>query len=284
MKLASFELGGRVTYGVVNADHFLVAGDDASSPKSIKELLRLPPEQIRELASRWSAVGLTAVRLLPPIPDPNVIIGIGLNTKSHFEETATLMNRVPGDYPKNPRLFMRTSDSHVAHGSPIVVPRVSHQLDYEGEIAVVIGKPGRNIAEADALSHVAGYACYNDGSVRDFQMHSNQVTAGKNFVASGGFGPWLVTSDEVPDPIGLTLETRVNGESRQTLTMDDLIFTFSQLIAYISKIFHLMPGDVILTGSPAGIGALSGNWLRPGDVVEITVPAIGTLSNLVIAD
>jgi 2-keto-4-pentenoate hydratase/2-oxohepta-3-ene-1,7-dioic acid hydratase in catechol pathway len=194
------------------------------------------------------------------------------------------MKRTPGDYPKYPRLFTRTSDSHVGHGAPIIIPRVSHELDYEGEIAVVIGKGGRNIPEQDALSHIGGYACYNEGSVRDFQQHSTQVIAGKNLVASGSFGPWIVTSDEVPDPSQLVLETRINGELRQKLTMDDLIFNFNQLIAYISKIFLLRPGDVILTGSPAGIGALSKNWLRPGDRVDVTVSAVGTLSNPVVAE
>lgn len=284
MKLASFELKGRAGFGIVTQDGVLVANGDDRCPRSIRGLLNLAPGQADELADRWPRVDLASVRLLPPVLDPQLIVGVGLNTKSHFEETAELMKRTPGDYPRYPRLFTRTSDSHVGHGTPIIIPGTSHQLDYEGEIAVVIGKEGRNISEQDALSHIGGYACYNEGSVRDFQQHSNQVTAGKNFVASGSFGPWIVTSDEVPDPSRLVLETRINGELRQKLTMDDLIFSFGQLIAYISKIFHLRPGDVILTGSPAGIGALTKRWLRPGDRVDVTVSAIGTLSNPVAAE
>ncbi|MCJ8159937.1 fumarylacetoacetate hydrolase family protein, partial [Sphingomonas sp. LaA6.9] len=204
---------------------------------------------------------------------------IGLNTKSHFEETAELYHRTPGDYPAYPRLFTRSIDSHVAQGEPILVPRASDRLDYEGEIAIVIGREGRAIAREQAVSYIGGYACYNDGSVRDFQQHTNQVLAGKNFVASGAFGPWIVTADEIPDPSKLTLETRVNGELRQSMAMDDLIFAFDELITYISTIFHLRPGDVIVTGSPAGIGALQGKYLRAGDVVEVTCPAVGTLRN-----
>jgi 2-keto-4-pentenoate hydratase/2-oxohepta-3-ene-1,7-dioic acid hydratase in catechol pathway len=284
MKLASFELAGRIGFGIVTQDSVQVADGGDHCPKSIKDLLKLDPGQVGKFADRWPRVDLASVRLLPPVLDPQVIVGVGLNTKSHFEETAELMKRTPGDYPKYPRLFTRTSDSHVGHEAPIIIPRTSHQLDYEGEIAIVIGKEGRNISEQDAPSHIGGYACYNEGSVRDFQQHSNQVTAGKNFVASGSFGPWLVTSDEVPDPSQLVLETRINGELRQKLAMDDLIFSFSQLISYISKIFHLRPGDVILTGSPAGIGALSKRWLRDGDRVDVTVSAVGTLSNPVVAE
>jgi 2-keto-4-pentenoate hydratase/2-oxohepta-3-ene-1,7-dioic acid hydratase in catechol pathway len=214
MKLASFELAGRTGFGIVTQDGVQVADGGDHCPKSIKELLKLDPGEVGKLADRWPRVDLALVRLLPPVLDPQVIVGVGLNTKSHFEETAELMKRTPGDYPKYPRLFTRTSDSHVGHGAPIIIPGTSDQLDYEGEIAVVIGKEGRNIPEQDALSHIGGYACYNEGSVRDFQQHSNQVTAGKNFVASGSFGPWIVTSDEVPDPNQLVLETRINGELR----------------------------------------------------------------------
>jgi 2-keto-4-pentenoate hydratase/2-oxohepta-3-ene-1,7-dioic acid hydratase in catechol pathway len=171
----------------------------------------------------------------------------------------------------------------VGHGTLIQMPEVSDKLDYEGEIAVIIGKSGRNVSREDAAALIGGYACYNDGSVRDFQRHSDQVTPGKNFAASGSFGPWLVTADEIPDPAALTLETRVNGERRQHLVMDDLIFSFAELISYASQIFHLRPGDVILTGSPEGIGALSGRWLRAGDLVEIEIPQVGTLSNIIAA-
>jgi 2-keto-4-pentenoate hydratase/2-oxohepta-3-ene-1,7-dioic acid hydratase in catechol pathway len=162
-------------------------------------------------------------------------------------------------------------------------PDASASLDHEGEIALIIGRPCRGVTAEEAARYVAGYACYNDGGVRDFQMHSNQVTAGKSFVASGAFGPWIVTAGEVPEPSRLTLQTRVNGEVRQRLDMSDLIFGFGELVAYISQIYALWPGDTIATGPPAGIGALTQNWLRAGDRVETEIPAVGTRGNPVVA-
>src|SRR6516164_9420015 len=151
MKLASFERDGWVGFGVITDDGLLAA--DCSNPLiSIKNILGLSPSTLRSLADRWPRIELGTVRLLPPITDPTLIVGIGLNTKSHFEETAELMKRTPGDYPSHPRLFLRTSDSHVGHGATLLIPRPSHQLDYEGEIAIIIGKEGRNISEQDALS------------------------------------------------------------------------------------------------------------------------------------
>lgn len=283
MKLASFRAGGQDRFGIVT-DRGLVDLAGKTAAHDVKGVLEggvAALQPFRLAAPDWR---FDEVTWRPPIPDPALIIGIGLNTRSHFEETAERMNRKPGDYPTHPRLFTRTTDSHVAHGASIEMPAASSRLDYEGEIAVVIGRGGRAIPQAEALGHIGGYACYNDGSVRDFQKHSNQVTAGKNFVASGAFGPWLVTADEVPDPQALTLETRVNGEVRQKLGMSDLIFGFAALISYISIVFHLRPGDVIVSGSPAGIGAISGNWLKDGDLVEVEVPAIGILANRVAAE
>jgi 2-keto-4-pentenoate hydratase/2-oxohepta-3-ene-1,7-dioic acid hydratase in catechol pathway len=207
MKLASFKKEGRIGFGIVDGDAVLVV-KPSDRIWSVKDLLRLRPEERAALREDAERIALADVTLLPPITDPALIIGIGLNTKSHFEETAELMKRTAGDYPKYPRLFMRTSDSHVGHGAPLRIPRVSSELDYEGEIAVMIGKGGRYIEKADALSHIGGYSCYNEGSIRDYQQHSIQVTAGKNFVASGSFGPWITTADDVPDPDRLTLPPR----------------------------------------------------------------------------
>lgn len=280
MKLASFHAGGTDRFGIVAKDG-LVDLTGRAAARDLKGVLEIGVAALAPFHGQAPDWRFDEVTWLPPIPDPALIVGIGLNTRSHFEETAERMNRKPGDYPVYPRLFLRTADSHVAHGAPILMPQASDRLDYEGEIAVVIGRGGRAIPRSEALAHIGGYACYNDGSVRDFQKHSNQVTAGKNFVASGAFGPWLVTADEVADPDRLTLETRVNGEVRQKLVMSDLIFGFAELIAYISTVFQLRPGDVIATGSPAGIGAIGGNWLKDGDLVEIEVPQIGTLANRV---
>jgi 2-keto-4-pentenoate hydratase/2-oxohepta-3-ene-1,7-dioic acid hydratase in catechol pathway len=278
MKLASFSRGGRPSFGIVADGGFVDLAARTGAP-SLKSLLGEGVEALQRWATTAPDVAFEEAAWLPPIPDATHIIGIGLNTRSHFEETAALMKRTAGDYPKRPRLFTRSPFSQVAHGAPLMIPRASDCLDYEGEVAMVIGRPARYVPCARALEHVAGFACYNDGSVRDFQAHSTQVTAGKNFAASGAFGPWLVTADEVGDPAALTLETRVNGEARQRLTMDDLIFDFAELVAYISQIYPLQPGDVILTGSPAGIGAISRTWLRAGDRVEIDSPQLGLLSN-----
>ena len=282
MRLASFTAEGRDRFGIVTATGLVDVSARVQAP-DLKTVIGLGPRQLGPFANAPSDWGFDDVAWLPPITNPTHVIGIGLNTKSHFAETAELMRRVPGDYPKYPRLFMRSPLSHVGHGRPIVIPEVSTELDYEGEIALIIGRPCRGVTVQEALDYIAGYACYNDGSVRDFQMHSNQVTAGKNFVASGAFGPWIATADEVPEQRLLTLRTRVNGEVRQQLETADLIFGFGELVAYISQIYELRPGDVILTGSPAGIGALSQNWLKAGDRVEIEIPAVGTLGNTVVS-
>jgi len=281
MKLASFTAEGHDRFGIVTATGVVDLSARLRAP-DLKAAVGLDLRELERFASAPADWALDDVTWLPPITNPTHVIGIGLNTRSHFAETAELMGRVPGDYPKYPRLFMRSPLSHVGHGQPVVIPDVSASLDYEGEIALIIGRPCRGITAREAGRYVLGYACYNDGSVRDFQTHSNQVAAGKNFVASGAFGPWLVTADEVPDPSRLTLRTRVNGEVRQRLDMADLIFGFGELIAYISQIYELRPGDTILTGSPAGIGALSQNWLRAGDRVEIEIPEVGTLGNPVV--
>jgi 2-keto-4-pentenoate hydratase/2-oxohepta-3-ene-1,7-dioic acid hydratase in catechol pathway len=283
MKLASFLVGGVPSYGIVGESGLIDLKRRlgfADLKAALEHLDRLDPS----LAAAEVDYAYADVRFEVPINNPTHIIGIGLNTKSHFEETATLMSRKPGDYPRFPRLFQRSPLSVVGHGEAIFVPRASEQLDYEGEIALIIGKPGRYVSEAAALDHVAGFSLANEGSVRDFQMHSNQVTAGKNFYASGSIGPWIATRQSIVDISSLTFSTRVNGELRQRLTMDDLIFSFSKLISYISTIFFLQPGDIILTGSPEGIGALRQVWLRPGDIVEIDSPQIGTLRNTVKAE
>lgn len=277
MRLAKILTEGEVRVGVVEENHLTAA--PAGTP--FEDLFDRSGGPLSMIG--WEKISLENVEWLPPVRDNALVIGIGLNTKSHFAETTQLMNRTPGDYPEFPRLFIRTMDSFVGHNAAMLMPVVSKLLDYEGEIGVVIGAEGRHVSEADAMSCVGGYTCCDDGSVRDFQMHTNQVTAGKNFVRSGSIGPWVVTSDEIPDPMALTLQTHVNGELRQQLTMDDLIFSIPRLVAYISQIFVLRPGDLVMIGSPAGVGGVTGQWLVPGDDVKITVPAIGTLANAIAA-
>lgn len=219
------------------------------------------------------------IEWLPVIPRPGKILCIGLNYDSHREESSRpTMN--------HPTVFPRYADSQVGHLSPLVIPYESTRFDYEGELAVIIGRGGRRIPEGQALDHVAGYACYNDGSVRDWQKHTSQFMPGKTFPGTGGFGPYLVTPDEVGALDNLKLSTRVNGEVRQAATLNDLIFGVPELIAYISAFTPLAPGDVIVTGTPSGVGLhrTPQVFLEAGDVVEVEIDVIGTLTNPVVTE
>jgi 2-keto-4-pentenoate hydratase/2-oxohepta-3-ene-1,7-dioic acid hydratase in catechol pathway len=222
---------------------------------------------------------LDGVVFAPVVPDPDKIICVGLNYRDHVAETGRTVT-------EKPALFARFAGSQVGHGQPMIRPRASAEFDYEGELAAVIGTGGRHIAAADALRHVAGYACYNEGSIRDWQRHTSQFLAGKTFAGTGAFGPWLVTADEIPDPSRLTLETRVNGQVVQHTTTDLMITPLPELIAYVSAILPLLPGDVIVTGTPGGVGAKRSPplWLKPGDVAEVEISGIGVLRNPVEAE
>jgi len=186
------------------------------------------------------------------------------------------------EMPEHVTLFSRLHNTLVAHGDDIVRPTVSDNFDFEGELTLVIGKAGRHIAEADVLSHIAGYTCFLDGSVRDYQGHS--VTAGKNFYRTGPLGPWMVTADEIPDPAALELTTRLNGEVVQNATTDLLIYSIPNIVSYISDFTPLLPGDVIATGTPAGVG--NGRtpklFMKAGDTIEVEISSIGTLRNTVV--
>ncbi len=223
--------------------------------------------------------GLGEVELLPPIPVPEKIICIGVNYGDRNAEY-----RDASAQPKLPSVFLRTPDSLVGHGSPILRPPESEQLDYEGEIAIIIGKGGRRIKEADAAGHIAGLTIMNEGSVRDWMRHGKfNVTQGKNFARSGAAGPWMVSADEIADFDDMTVTTRVNGDERQHDTTANLMFPFRYLIAYLSTFMILKPGDVIATGTPSGAGARfePPKFLVPGDVVTVEVPGIGILQNTV---
>jgi 2-keto-4-pentenoate hydratase/2-oxohepta-3-ene-1,7-dioic acid hydratase in catechol pathway len=217
---------------------------------------------------------LSDVSLLPVIPHPEQIFCVGLNYAEHVRET----NR---ETTEQPVIFMRLPASQVGHGQPMLRPPESQQFDYEGEIAVIIGRGGRRIAEAQAWEHIAGYACYNDGSVRDWQRHTGQWGPGKNFYRTGAFGPWMVTSDEIGPNAPMTLVTRLNGQEVQRATTDMLIHGIAKQIAYLSTFTPLFPGDVIVTGTPGGVGAKRTPplFMKPGDVVEVEVDRIGVLSN-----
>lgn len=218
---------------------------------------------------------LATVKVLPPIPRPGKIICVGLNYADHAAES-------PYDAPTYPTLFPRFTTSLIADGDPIIRPRVSHELDFEGELVAVIGTTGRNIPKAKATSHVAAYSIFNDGSVRDFQFKAPQWTVGKNFDDTGAFGPYVVTADELPDgATGLHLETRLNGQVVQSASTSDLLFPVADLISIISEAITLEAGDVIVTGTPAGIGwaRTPKLFMKPGDVVEVEIEGIGILRN-----
>ncbi|MDP2324358.1 MAG: fumarylacetoacetate hydrolase family protein, partial [Gammaproteobacteria bacterium] len=218
-----------------------------------------------------------SLQFAPVIPEPARILCVGVNSSEHIRE----MGREKPDYPS---LFTRFADTLVGHGQPIVRPRLSTYYDYEGELAIIIGRPARYVMAANALDHVAGYTCFLDGSLRDWQGHTTQFLPGKNFPATGSCGPWLVTTDEIPDPSRLRLQTRVNGELRQQAPISDLCFDVRCIIEYCSSFCQLNPGDIIATGTPSGVGFARKPpcWLTPGDVVEVDISGIGVLRNNVV--
>lgn len=218
-----------------------------------------------------------ALRLAPPVPNPGKILCVGVNFRAHMKE----MGR---EVPEHPVIFTRYPDTLVGAGCAVVRPRISAKFDYEGELACIIGRPARYVAREDALAHVAGYTCFMDGSVRDWQMHTTQFTAGKNFPASGACGPYLVTGDELPDPAALTLQTRLNGTVMQSAPIADMCFGVADLVAYLSSCMQLEPGDIITTGTPSGVGFARRPpvWLQPGDRLEVDLGPVGILCNTVV--
>ena len=280
MKLISFILNDKNTYGVVTADKKVldlgpILGSEFPDLVSLLAHQDLTPVKTA-LANHQANLNYDDVELLPVIPNPGKIFCIGLNYHEHVKETNKEVTEAPV-------IFARYADSQVAHNKAIILPPESAKLDYEGEIAIVIGKGGRRISEEDSWNHIAGYACYNDGSIRDWQTATSQWTPGKNFWKTGGFGPWLVTADEIEAKQTLTLITRLNSQEMQRATTDMLIHSIPRQIAYISSFLPLNPGDVIVTGTPGGVGARRNPpvFMKEGDVVEIEVDAIGVLRNTI---
>jgi 2-keto-4-pentenoate hydratase/2-oxohepta-3-ene-1,7-dioic acid hydratase in catechol pathway len=276
MKLASFQIDGKTTWGVIEGDEALdigaVLGDHFPDLKSVITAGAL--STVRDTVGKAKRTPTADITWLPVIPNPDKILCIGLNYEMHRKETG----RAEVD---NPTVFGRFANSQTGHLTNIIRPKVSTHLDFEGELAIIIGKPGRHITQADAWSHIAGYACYNEGSVRDFQRHTHQFTPGKNFPETGGFGPWMMTPDELGDVAPLRLQTRVNGQVVQDATIDQMIFDIPRQIEYCSSFTRLEPGDVIATGTPGGVGAKRTPplWLKPGDTVEVEIDRLGVLRN-----
>lgn len=281
MKLLSFVADGRASFGAVKDNGVVDLGARMPECASLRQLLETNrvAEATALVAANAADRAIDKIAFAPVIPDPGKIICVGLNYRDHVAETGRTVT-------EKPALFARFACSQVGHMQPIVRPKVSDNFDYEGELALVIGKEGRHIPAGQALDHVAGYACYNEGSVRDWQRHTSQFLSGKTFANSVSFGPWLVTRDEIPDPSKLTLQTRLNGTVVQHTTTDLLITGIPELITYISTICPLVPGDVIVTGTPGGVGLKRTPplWMKPGDTVEVEISGIGVLQNSVIAE
>jgi 2-keto-4-pentenoate hydratase/2-oxohepta-3-ene-1,7-dioic acid hydratase in catechol pathway len=282
MKLLSFSkqgvtgFGALLDDGIIDLTHKLEDGVDSLKGALAAGLLSKAHEYAK---GRSTDFALSEVTLLPVIPDPAKIICIGVNYEKHRAET----KRPEVEYPT---IFTRFANSQVAHRQALIKPNVSDRFDFEGEMAVIIGIGGRNIPEETAMNHVAGYSCYVDGSVRDWQRHTSQFTPGKNFPGTGAFGPYLVTADEVGDYTQLPIQTRLNGQIMQDASLADLIFPVPRLISYISQFTVLEAGDVIVTGTPGGVGDKREPpvYMVPGDTLEVEIGILGTLINPVKAE
>ncbi|HXQ46982.1 MAG TPA: fumarylacetoacetate hydrolase family protein [Caulobacteraceae bacterium] len=279
MKLLSYRTGGEASFGLAT-DAGVVDLKSRLGAASLKALLRAGGlERARPFTGAAADHPWSAVTFDPVIPDPDKIVCIGINYEDHRAETG----RPVSGYPT---VFTRFADTQIGEGRPIVRPKVSEAVDYEGELAVVIGADAHNVAEGKALEHVAGFACYNDVSIRDFQRHTTQFIPGKNFAGSGPFGPYLVTPDEV-GPLGpQRIQTRLNGQIVQDSKLENMIFDVPKLIAYCSLWTTLRPGDVIVTGTPGGVGAARTPplWMKDGDEVIVEIDRVGVLKNRVVAE
>lgn len=282
MKFISFVRLGKCGFGILAEDGIVDLTERlAPGLASLKALIAA--DMLQAAASfargRFADFALSDVTLLPVVPDAGKILCVGLNYETHRAETKRPDN-------KHPTMFTRYADSQIAHGQPMLLPAVSDKLDFEGEMAVIIGRGGRCIPEEQALEHVAGYACYNDGTIRDWQRHTHQFGPGKTFPGTGGFGPFMVTPDEVGNYSRLTIQTRLNGVVMQDATLADLIFPVERLIAYISTYTPLSAGDVILTGTPGGVGDRREPplYMKVGDVIEVEISRLGRLVNTVVAE
>ncbi len=274
MKYISFcRPDGSASFGIIEGDTIIELGAADANCPDLKSALSTG--LLRKLA-HGQTYRIDEVKLLPVVPNPGKIICVGLNYDSHRKEAG----RAEAEHPA---IFTRFADTLIAHGDPIIRPKISTKLDYEGELALVIGKSGRNIPEKDALDYLAGYSCFNEASIRDWQKHNIQFTPGKNFPGTGAFGPYLVTADEVGKLEEQRVITRLNNEVVQDQPISDMIWSVASLINYISSFTPLSAGDVIVTGTPGGVGfkRTPPLWMKPGDVVEVSVGTVGTLLNTI---
>ena len=278
MKFLSFRAGNAAHYGLVDGKKVVDLTARLKYP-DLKALIAADAsaEAAREAKGAAADFTLDQIRFDPVITNSDKIICVGLNYHEHLNETGMAKHPYP-------TIFTRWADTQVGHLQPLVRPKLSETFDYEAELVVIIGKGGRYIAEGDAMNHVAGYSCYNEGSVRDYQRHASQWTPGKNFPATGAFGPFLVTPDDMGQLAGKKIQTRVNGKTMQSSTLDMMIFGVPQLIAYISSFAPLSPGDVIVTGTPGGVAWVRTPppWMKAGDIVEVEIDGVGLLKNTIV--
>lgn len=281
MKLASYVVRGQPSFGSV-IDGGIVdlrrrLGAEFPSLRSVLQQGALERARATTVQQRPD-YRLDEVQFLPVIPDPEKVLCVGLNYHSHRQETG----RAETEFPS---LFVRFANTQLGHDQPLLKPKTSDEFDYEAELAVIIGKRARSISKEQALDYVAGYACFHDATMRDWQRHTSQWTPGKNFLGTGPLGPWMVTKDQIPDPTQLTVVMRLNGKEMQHATTDLMIFSIPTLIQYITSFTELVPGDVIATGTPGGVGfkRTPPVFMKPGDVAEVEITGIGVLRNPVIA-
>jgi 2-keto-4-pentenoate hydratase/2-oxohepta-3-ene-1,7-dioic acid hydratase in catechol pathway len=283
MKFVSFLAVGRASYGLVTDRGVVDFGRRLPDHADLRAFIAAQDWRVQAeaLAKEPADFDLDAVTLLPVIPNPEKILCVALNYQDHVAEANAAL---PGgrEVPKYPMIFARFPDTLVGHGVDIVRPKVSQDLDYEAELLVVIGRTvPRHVRRENALDYVFGYSAMNEGSVRDYQFHSRQLTPGKNFQESGSSGPWLVTADEIPDPQALDVTFKLNGRTLQHANTSDMIFSVADLIAYVSEWLTLKPGDLIASGTMGGVGFTRKPpiFMKPGDLAEVIIEGIGTLSN-----
>ena len=278
MRFVSFSLGGFPLYGRVAGDAVeLPSRSYATAYPTLKAAIAADALAAFEPDAAAKPLPVETLSFDPVIPEPGKILCAGRNYRDHGDDKG---------WPDFPPVFIRLADTQVGHRAGLIKPKVSAEFELEGEMALVIGRGGRNITASEALSHVAGYCCYNDASARDWQRHSPQYTAGKNFPGTGACGPFLVTPDEVGNPDALRIEARVDGVAHQSASTADMLFNTADLIAYISRFTPLSPGDIVVTGTPTRTpqGKAPASYLEPGALVEIEVENIGILSNMVVAE
>ncbi len=283
MRFVSFLNGKKEDWGVVVGD-CVASLSVRTGCATLADFIASPDygRRAQIVAGLKAEFPLATLHFLPVIPRPEKIVCAVRNYMDHHKEV--LAAGLQRELSEEPPIFMRVWRSQIGHNEPLVRPRVSESLDWEGELAVIIGKPGRDIPQARAWEHVAGYSIYNEGSVREWQFHAKQIASGKNFEGTGAFGPWMVTADEIEPGQPLKLVVRLNGEKMQDSHTGNLIFSIPKLIEYSSTIFTLVPGDVIVTGTPAGVGwsRKPPRFMKAGDLCEVEIERIGVLRNPVV--